>query len=604
MELINTTRDVRMHLLLAVLVCLTQSAFAQGVTDPEIAPQQSTTGPLPPPGVAPKVEAEAEPDAGETTITGVPGYAWRHGCGPTAVGMVLGYYDGHGFDDLFPGSASTQTADVDQGIASQGGAGDPKHHEDYSLPKESGSAVLPDKSAPPTGDEHPHDCVADFMKTSWSSAGNKYGWSWSTHVAPAFTSYAQLRNPRYLPTVAQYKMSTGALSWTLLTQEIDNDRPMVFLVDTDGNGGTDHFVTVVGYRDAPSQQYGCLDTWSPVDVIRWCDFAVMASGQSWGIYAGWTFELSLSTDPVVRRYDAGLGSLPDAQGWPLYDTDPAQPECFLDAGALHQGPTSASGNQAWLRSDLPFSFSTGDFVLEATVKVVQSTVVDPCRAGYVLAVVDHLGRIFRIWLASDRVYLFNLENNDCSATGQVLNLDTTDDFHTYRLIVDGTIGRLYVDTDPNAALILAIGPPNASFSTDTVAFGDLATDAWSESLTSSVAYGHSEHTLTVTEINETWGTVLIQPDLSRYLFGSEVTLVAQAVEGKRLRQWQIFDPNFPGDANHAEIDTNTTTTVVVDDDREVQAVWKCGSGVDAALPLLPMMGMALVVLAFRRGRRC
>ena len=66
---------------------------------------------------------------------------------------------------------------------------------------------------------------------------------------------------------------------------------MVFLVDTDGNGITDHFVTIVGYRTSPSNQYGCLDTWPPYDEIRWCNFEQIASGVLWGIYEGWRFVL-------------------------------------------------------------------------------------------------------------------------------------------------------------------------------------------------------------------------------------------------------------------------------------------------------------------------
>ena len=34
--------------------------------------------------------------AGEVLIAGVPSYAWHDGCGPTATGMIVGYYDTHG----------------------------------------------------------------------------------------------------------------------------------------------------------------------------------------------------------------------------------------------------------------------------------------------------------------------------------------------------------------------------------------------------------------------------------------------------------------------------------------------------------------------------
>ena len=38
-------------------------------------------------------------------ISGVPAYLWRCGCAPTAAGMVLGYWDSHGYPN-FPGEAT------------------------------------------------------------------------------------------------------------------------------------------------------------------------------------------------------------------------------------------------------------------------------------------------------------------------------------------------------------------------------------------------------------------------------------------------------------------------------------------------------------------
>ncbi len=581
------------------------AAVAQGVLDLDGDPRQSTTGPEPPPGVAPK-EGQAGADLGGSskTIADVPAYLWRHGCGPTAVGMVIGYYDVHGFDDLFAGSAATQTADVNQGIASQEDAANPRHYEDYSLPIDSGApSALPDKSQLPMGDEHPHDCVADFMRTSWSFYANFYGWSWSTHVNQSFVSYVQLRNPQYVPTCQRYRMSTGALNWEVLTGEIDSDRPMVFLVDTDGDGGTDHFVTVVGYRDTPSQQYGCLDTWSPADIVRWCDFEPMAGGQPWGVWAGWAFGLSVSDQPPARSYNAGVGTLPTAQGWLLYDTDPSQPDPCVADGALHQGPTGPTGIQVSARMDLAFNFADGDFTLEATLRVTESTHVDDCRGGYVLSAADILGRVFNVWIASDRILLFNIANADCSGSGQVLSFDTTDAYHDYRLRVDGIVGRLSIDGDPNAVLELAVGPTSESANLNTVGFGDNAADAWSETLCKRIAYGNALYDLTITVVKDAYGCVAVEPSLPGYLPGTGVTLTAEPNEGKRFVNWKLYDPNYPGDANHVAVDGNNPITIVMDADRQVKAVFKCGDGgMGQGLELL-MIGVGFCGLASRRIRR-
>ena len=59
---------------------------------------------------------------------------------------------------------------------------------------------------------------------------------------------------------------------------------MVFLVDTDGDDSTDHFVAAIGYRDTQGyEEYACLDTWTPAGHIRWERFREMNSGVTWGI---------------------------------------------------------------------------------------------------------------------------------------------------------------------------------------------------------------------------------------------------------------------------------------------------------------------------------
>ena len=77
----------------------------------------STSGPTPPAAVS-RRDALKPPEAAQAPASAatlpVPAYLWRHGCGPTALGMIAGYYDGLGFDDLIPGSAASQTDAVNQ----------------------------------------------------------------------------------------------------------------------------------------------------------------------------------------------------------------------------------------------------------------------------------------------------------------------------------------------------------------------------------------------------------------------------------------------------------------------------------------------------------
>ena len=253
--------------------------------------QQSTTGPQPPPQMP---MGRMSATGTQVTIAGVPSYLWHHGCGPTAVGMVVGYYDGNGFADLVAGDASTQTDAVNTMIAST------EHYNDYSLPLDYAPNLLPDKSS--LGGAHSSNCVADFMNTSWSSRYNYYGWSWSSDIGSSFGKYVALVNATYIVSTADFYYSTG--SWAQYTQEIDAHRPVVLLVDSDGDGATDHFVTGIGYDQADST-YGVYNTWDTQ--VHWYPWHGMKSGSPWGIFDFTRFTLSPPNNWIV----VSQSSLPD-----------------------------------------------------------------------------------------------------------------------------------------------------------------------------------------------------------------------------------------------------------------------------------------------------
>ena len=235
---------------------------------------QSTSGPTYPTNCGPELNPSIITD--QTIIEDVPIYEWYRGCGPTAAGMVIGYWDMHGFDDLVGGSASDQTTFVNSMISSS------ENYYDYCLPIDKYPNLLPDKSEPPKGDEHNDNCVADFMKTSQSYHKNYYGWSWFSDVDDSISSYISFKNSEYKPITTSYKYS-GSLGGKYCT-EIDEGHPVVLLVDTDGNGNTDHFITAIGYDN--NMNYACYNTWDTN--IHWFDFSAIRSGNTWGIY-GATF---------------------------------------------------------------------------------------------------------------------------------------------------------------------------------------------------------------------------------------------------------------------------------------------------------------------------
>jgi hypothetical protein len=276
-------------------------------------PQQSRTGPIPSPEVL-KRDAENQIKVQNDFISEnslpVPSYLWRHGCGPTALGMVIGYYDVLGYDDLIPGSAVTQTDQVNQAIASGGDQNNPfpsgleSHYEDYARPQDSWPVMLDDDYITQGREPHTDNCIADYMHTSKSTFGNYYGWCWSDHMGSAFVDYVLQQNSNYSVEFQDYYFHNGTLNWSILTSEIDLGRPMVFLVDTNGDDTTDHFVTVVDYRThGPHNEYGCWDTWDD-SKIRWEDFNQMSAGVPWGIWGAWKFVFNTPVPVELTKFTA------------------------------------------------------------------------------------------------------------------------------------------------------------------------------------------------------------------------------------------------------------------------------------------------------------
>ncbi len=112
------------------------------------------------------------------------------------------------------------------------------------------------------------------------------------------------------------------------------------------------------------------------------------------------------------------------------------------------------------------------------------------------------------------------------------------------------------------------------------------------------------YSLTLDVINGLWGTVTLDPEPNdanapSYPAGSVVTLTATPTAGRAFRQWEIYDPNHPGDANFVVIDANNPLTIVMEADREVTACFKCGSGAEWLPIAMAAFFMGLVLV--RRG---
>jgi hypothetical protein len=112
------------------------------------------------------------------------------------------------------------------------------------------------------------DALATLMGTSPS------GWTWLSDVSPAIIAFAASRGSSVLS-------DFQSASWGLLTSEVDKDDPPMLLVDTNGDGVTDHFVPVIGY-DPSDLMYGVYTTWTGNGAVTWEPFNMMAVGIGWG----------------------------------------------------------------------------------------------------------------------------------------------------------------------------------------------------------------------------------------------------------------------------------------------------------------------------------
>jgi hypothetical protein len=112
--------------------------------------------------------------------------------------------------------------------------------------------------------------------------------------------------------------------------------------------------------------------------------------------------------------------------------------------------------------------------------------------------------------------------------------------------------------------------------------------------------------LTLGVVNRLWGDVAMDPvpedaNAPKYAPGTVVTLTATPDEGRYFRRWEIYDPNHPGDANYRVEDPNQTITIMMDNAREVTAVFACSSGLG---PMLPgMLGVMALCAVLRYSRR-
>ena len=298
----SAKRIVSVLILAAMAFGVSVSAFINAAAEDSVAGMvclgnqsrpASTTGPTPTAAQLDTTYTSAQLDY-QVVIPNVPAYLWHHGCGPTAAGMVIGYWDYIGFDELVAGDASSQrdNPDVNEMIAGQ------EHYEDYSSPLDTFRQILPDKSE--LGGAHSDNCLGDWMRTSWSIDMMPYGWSYFDMVDDAFTGYTNWLAAGYVPQTEE--IFWGGVMWPSFCEEIDAGHPVVFLVDSNKDGWTDHFVPAFGYGEVQGvRMYACYTTWDTK--THWYEFGPMTTKTPFGIYGAILFSLGhLGSSPPAADF--------------------------------------------------------------------------------------------------------------------------------------------------------------------------------------------------------------------------------------------------------------------------------------------------------------
>lgn len=227
--------------------------------------------------------------AGASTVVldNVPAYSWYHGCGPTAAASILGYWDLNGYDLLFDATGWEDirlTSNVQEEISSTA------HNAKYDSTPDNTTLPVPADTS-----------IADFFHTSENPLTT--GSSYLKYSDDAFTKYAAYRG--YDDWTSWYEMFNVTFTWEDLLAEIDNGRPMMFFVDSDGDGWADHFVPVFGYDDEESL-FAFYDVWGEdEDDISWASFLGIQNGREWGIaYAIFIAPGTPDAAPVPEPFSA------------------------------------------------------------------------------------------------------------------------------------------------------------------------------------------------------------------------------------------------------------------------------------------------------------
>lgn len=247
-----------------------------------------------PPAVIPRDLHLVLPRAGTSKVLdNVPAWTWCYGCANTAAGIICGYYDRHGYPDIYTGPANGGVCPLNNETAWPDTLPDPQDGESPIAASHKGidgrttrghvddfwsvmgSMIDPYKDTSPGWAIHsPLDCTGDYMWTSWGLKHNSDGDTqffsdeigWQTtdytlsepgmrdgaHGWRLFLNYrgynvVDCYNQLILPTPVGHTNTLG-FTFANYTAEIDAGRPVMLLCG-------DHVFVGYGYNTSGSICY-------------------------------------------------------------------------------------------------------------------------------------------------------------------------------------------------------------------------------------------------------------------------------------------------------------------------------------------------------------
>ena len=215
------------------------------------------------------------------SLSGVPSYGWYHGCSPTSIGMIMGYWDVNGYPNLFnaQGSLVYSESNVQDQISS------PAHNSKYDPTPDISDSILP---------VPPKTSIADFLGTSVDPLA--FG---DTYIDEGAASVAYANYRGYALTYTNNYYST---TWSTLVSEINAGKPILFYVDSNGDGYVDHAVPAIGYNtdyNGLGPYYECYTTASEGEAPVWYKFQPEVAGQPYGVYGAVQLDLQPVPEPAT-----------------------------------------------------------------------------------------------------------------------------------------------------------------------------------------------------------------------------------------------------------------------------------------------------------------